>query len=196
MISKTGSQVSSMCRNTRRCNHSRRRPYSGRTAQYVVAAAMNSHMLTSIPLANASSMKAASTTISSAATIATGIATYWSRSRRSLWRKGETSGNEQQVVELRTDCDQDVVWLVVRTAGHGANCHTGRHSCFYRRVEVLVNVDNPALQSELQTILDLNLTDDVLAWELDADGNWTKVPTVRGVNLQERLQDHALAQGR
>ncbi len=69
-----------------------------------------------------------------AATLETGIAHYWSRSRGALWRKGETSGNEQTVVELRTDCDQDVVWLRVRTGGHGANCHTGRHSCFYRRV--------------------------------------------------------------
>ena len=69
-----------------------------------------------------------------AETIATGIAHYWSRSRNALWRKGEASGNIQSVVEMRTDCDQDVVWIKVRTAGHGANCHTGRRSCFYREV--------------------------------------------------------------
>jgi phosphoribosyl-AMP cyclohydrolase len=67
-------------------------------------------------------------------TIDTGIAHYWSRSRKSLWKKGETSGNLQQVIELRTDCDQDVVWLKVKVAGHDATCHTGRHSCFYRIV--------------------------------------------------------------
>jgi len=67
-----------------------------------------------------------------ARTIATGQATYWSRSRQKLWRKGEESGNTQSVVELRTDCDQDIILLKVRTAGDGANCHTGRRSCFYR----------------------------------------------------------------
>ena len=65
-------------------------------------------------------------------TIATGQAYYWSRSRDKLWRKGEESGNTQRVVELRTDCDQDVILLKVLTAGDGANCHTGRRSCFYR----------------------------------------------------------------
>ncbi len=65
-----------------------------------------------------------------ARTIETGIATYWSRSRRSLWVKGETSGNRQHVAELRVDCDQDAVLLKVRQTG--AACHTGRRSCFYR----------------------------------------------------------------
>lgn len=69
-----------------------------------------------------------------AATIETGIAHYWSRSRRSLWKKGETSGNFHHVVELRTDCDQDAIWLKVKVAGHDATCHTGRRSCFYRTV--------------------------------------------------------------
>lgn len=69
-----------------------------------------------------------------AATIATRVAHYWSRSRRELWRKGDTSGNRQDVVEMRVDCDQDALWIRVRTAGDGANCHTGRHSCFYRMV--------------------------------------------------------------
>ena len=67
-------------------------------------------------------------------TLETGIAHYWSRSRGTLWKKGETSGNLQQVVEMRTDCDQDVVWLKVKVAGHDATCHTGRRSCFYRTV--------------------------------------------------------------
>lgn len=70
-----------------------------------------------------------------ALTIQTGIAHYWSRSRASLWKKGETSGNLQSVVEIRTDCDQDAVWLKVKVSGHDATCHTGRRSCFYRRVE-------------------------------------------------------------
>jgi phosphoribosyl-AMP cyclohydrolase len=65
-------------------------------------------------------------------TLATGIAHYWSRSRKSLWKKGETSGNFQRVVELRVDCDQDALWLKVEVAGDGATCHTGRRSCFYR----------------------------------------------------------------
>jgi phosphoribosyl-AMP cyclohydrolase len=71
-----------------------------------------------------------------ARTIETGEAHYWSRSRGRLWRKGEESGNTQRVVEMRTDCDQDAIWLVVETAGSGAACHTGRKSCFYRAVPV------------------------------------------------------------
>jgi len=70
-----------------------------------------------------------------ALTLETGIAHYWSRSRKALWKKGETSGNFQHVVEMRTDCDQDAVWLRVNVSGHDATCHTGRRSCFYRRVE-------------------------------------------------------------
>ncbi|MBB6466737.1 phosphoribosyl-AMP cyclohydrolase [Aminobacter lissarensis] len=69
-----------------------------------------------------------------ALTIETGIVHYWSRSRGSLWKKGETSGNFQHVVEIRTDCDQDAVWLRVNVTGHEATCHTGRRSCFYRTV--------------------------------------------------------------
>ena len=65
-------------------------------------------------------------------TIETGIAHYWSRSRSEIWKKGETSGNMQAVKEIRIDCDQDCVLLKVETAGDGANCHTGRKSCFYR----------------------------------------------------------------
>lgn len=68
-------------------------------------------------------------------TLETGIAHFWSRSRGSLWKKGETSGNVQKVVEVRTDCDQDVVWLKVEVGGHDATCHTGRRSCFYRTVQ-------------------------------------------------------------
>ncbi|MFC4625050.1 phosphoribosyl-AMP cyclohydrolase [Daeguia caeni] len=67
-------------------------------------------------------------------TLETGIAHYWSRSRNTLWKKGETSGNLQSVVEIRTDCDQDALWLKVRVAGDGPTCHTERRSCFYRRV--------------------------------------------------------------
>ena len=68
-------------------------------------------------------------------TVATGEAWYWSRSRQALWRKGETSGQLQSVVEMRVDCDQDAVWLQVVVGGDGGCCHTGRRSCFYRAVE-------------------------------------------------------------
>ncbi len=67
-----------------------------------------------------------------ARTIASGQAWYFSRSRGALWKKGETSGHTQRVVEMRIDCDQDAVWIKVEQAG-GA-CHTGRRSCFYRAV--------------------------------------------------------------
>ncbi|MDR3466465.1 MAG: phosphoribosyl-AMP cyclohydrolase [Xanthobacteraceae bacterium] len=66
-------------------------------------------------------------------TIDSGEAWYFSRSRGRLWRKGETSGHVQRVVEMRVDCDQDAVWIRVDQAG-GAACHTGRRSCFYRAV--------------------------------------------------------------
>jgi phosphoribosyl-AMP cyclohydrolase len=71
-----------------------------------------------------------------ARTLATGEAHFWSRSRRTLWRKGETSGNVLRVVEMRTDCDQDCVLLRVEIGGDKAACHTGRKSCFYRRVAI------------------------------------------------------------
>jgi phosphoribosyl-AMP cyclohydrolase len=69
-----------------------------------------------------------------ALTLSTGIAHYWSRSRASLWKKGETSGNIQRVLELRTDCDQDVILMKVHVEGDGKSCHTGRETCFYRVV--------------------------------------------------------------
>jgi len=69
-------------------------------------------------------------------TLETGIAHYWSRSRGKIWKKGETSGELQEVVELRTDCDQDAIVLTVNQTGRGAACHTGRKSCFYRRAVV------------------------------------------------------------
>ena len=68
-----------------------------------------------------------------AATIATREAHFWSRSRGRLWKKGETSGHVLKVHDIRIDCDQDAVWLVVEPAGPA--CHTGRRSCFYRRIE-------------------------------------------------------------
>jgi phosphoribosyl-AMP cyclohydrolase len=70
-----------------------------------------------------------------ARSLATGEAHFWSRSRRALWRKGETSGNVLRIVEMRTDCDQDCVLLRVEIGGDGTACHTGRTSCFYRRIE-------------------------------------------------------------
>jgi phosphoribosyl-AMP cyclohydrolase len=67
-----------------------------------------------------------------AATLASGEATFWSRSRGRLWRKGETSGHVLRVREVRVDCDQDALWLICEPAGPA--CHTGAASCFYRRV--------------------------------------------------------------
>ena len=67
-----------------------------------------------------------------AETLATGQVTYWSRSRAALWRKGETSGHVQRLVELRVDCDRDCLLLVVDQAGPA--CHTNRRSCFYTAV--------------------------------------------------------------
>jgi phosphoribosyl-AMP cyclohydrolase len=87
-----------------------------------------------------------------ALTIETGVAHFWSRSRRSLWKKGAESGNLLTLVEMRTDCDQDVVWLRVHVEGEGLACHTGRRSCFYRAVplgkaptgaSVLVRAEEP-----------------------------------------------------
>jgi phosphoribosyl-AMP cyclohydrolase len=68
-------------------------------------------------------------------TLASGIVHYWSRSRGALWRKGDTSGQIQKLVELRVDCDQDALLARVDVGGDGGACHTGRRSCFYRRVE-------------------------------------------------------------
>jgi phosphoribosyl-AMP cyclohydrolase len=68
-------------------------------------------------------------------TLASGIMHYWSRSRSALWRKGDTSGQVQSLVELRVDCDQDALLARVNVGGDGGACHTGRRSCFYRRVE-------------------------------------------------------------
>ncbi|WP_242186907.1 phosphoribosyl-AMP cyclohydrolase [Sphingomonas sp. CARO-RG-8B-R24-01] len=67
-------------------------------------------------------------------TVETGDAHFWSRSRGALWRKGETSGHVLRVHDIRIDCDQDAVWLIVDPAGPA--CHTGARSCFYRRVDL------------------------------------------------------------
>ncbi len=63
-----------------------------------------------------------------------GIAHFWSRSRQKLWRKGEESGNELEIVQIQTDCDQDALLLRVKVRGAGVACHTGARSCFYRQV--------------------------------------------------------------
>ncbi len=68
-------------------------------------------------------------------TLETSVAHYWSRSRNALWRKGDTSGQTQRVVEIRVDCDQDAILLRVDAGGDGGACHTGRKSCFYRSVD-------------------------------------------------------------
>ena len=81
-------------------------------------------------------------------TIATRYAHFWSRSRGKLWKKGEESGNLLRVVEMRTDCDQDVLWLICTLEGDGVACHTGAKSCFYRRFagdDTHVTLENAAL---------------------------------------------------
>ncbi len=79
-----------------------------------------------------------------ARTVETGEAWYYSRSRKALWKKGESSGHVQRVVEMRVDCDQDAVWIKVEQEGPGA-CHTGRRSCFYRAIP-LGQKDNVKLE--------------------------------------------------
>jgi phosphoribosyl-AMP cyclohydrolase len=76
-------------------------------------------------------------------TLDTGQAHYFSRSRQSLWKKGETSGQIQTIVEVRVDCDQDAVLLKVRVGGDGGACHVGFRSCFYRLVEGGKLVERP-----------------------------------------------------
>lgn len=71
-----------------------------------------------------------------ALTIESRVAHFWSRSRAKLWKKGEESGNVLNVVEMLTDCDQDVLWLRVHVEGAGVACHTGARSCFYRRIDL------------------------------------------------------------
>jgi phosphoribosyl-AMP cyclohydrolase len=80
-----------------------------------------------------------------AQTVTTGEAVYWSRSRKKLWRKGEESGHVQTVLEIRLDCDEDVILLQVEQAG-GIACHTGRHSCFFQKF------DNSAKGGEWVTV--------------------------------------------
>lgn len=75
--------------------------------------------------------------------IKTREAWYWSRSRQELWRKGATSGQVQRIIEMRVDCDQDTLLIRVEVGGNGGACHTGRHSCFYRRVELGRDVGRP-----------------------------------------------------
>jgi phosphoribosyl-AMP cyclohydrolase len=67
-------------------------------------------------------------------TLETGFVHYWSRSRQAIWKKGETSGAVQQVVELMTDCDQDVILVRAVVSDRAGTCHTGRPTCFYRSV--------------------------------------------------------------
>lgn len=78
-----------------------------------------------------------------ARSIESGEAWYWSRSRQALWRKGETSGQVQSIVEMRVDCDQDAIWIKVRVGGDGGCCHTHRRSCFYRVKPVGAAADGP-----------------------------------------------------
>jgi len=80
-------------------------------------------------------------------TLETGDVHYFSRSRGTLWKKGETSGEVQKLIRLATDCDQDVLLLTVEQTGRGAACHTGRRSCFYRVLQdgALADTGEPRL---------------------------------------------------
>ena len=78
-------------------------------------------------------------------TLEIGEAVYWSRSRQEFWHKGATSGHIQRIVEIRTDCDQDALILMVEQIGAGA-CHTGRNSCFYRKVVAAVSGETTKLE--------------------------------------------------
>ena len=86
-----------------------------------------------------------------ARTADSGEAVYWSRSRRKLWHKGEESGHTQKVIEIRTDCDNDVILLIVEQVG-GIACHTGRHSCFYQKLEGGEWVTTDAVLKDPETI--------------------------------------------
>lgn len=88
-----------------------------------------------------------------ARTLQTRIATYWSRSRQKLWVKGETSGHTQHVERIQVDCDQDVLLIDVTTDGSGANCHTGRKSCFFRDIDLAGDMQRPSLDTTDQTRL-------------------------------------------
>ena len=81
-------------------------------------------------------------------TIASREATFWSRSRSRLWKKGEESGNVLRVTEIRVDCDQDMLWLVVEPGGNGAACHTGARSCFYRKLDLAGPADSKSIALE------------------------------------------------
>ena len=88
-------------------------------------------------------------------TIETQEAHYWSRSRKILWKKGQTSGLIQRVEELKVDDDQDALWLRVKVGGSGASCHVGYHSCFYRSLP-LGNVANDLVYTENEKTFDPN----------------------------------------
>ena len=88
-------------------------------------------------------------------TIETKEAHYWSRSRKILWKKGQTSGLIQRVEELKVDDDQDALWLRVKVGGSGASCHVGYHSCFYRSLP-LGNVANDLVYTENEKTFDTN----------------------------------------
>jgi phosphoribosyl-AMP cyclohydrolase len=85
-----------------------------------------------------------------ARTIESGEAWFWSRSRKQLWRKGETSGNTLKVEEIRVDCDQDAILLKVRVGGKGVACHTGERSCFYRGLPVKLSADKPVRLTKIE----------------------------------------------
>ncbi|NJM35336.1 MAG: phosphoribosyl-AMP cyclohydrolase [Rhodomicrobium sp.] len=92
-------------------------------------------------------------------TLQSGEAHFWSRSRQAIWRKGETSGNVLRIVEIRADCDQDCLLLRVEIGGDGAACHTGRRSCFYRRVEMPSGQPDDAQLSFILDVLTFLLPD-------------------------------------
>jgi phosphoribosyl-AMP cyclohydrolase len=82
-------------------------------------------------------------------TLKTGLATFFSRSRGTLWTKGETSGNRLQVVEMLIDCDEDTLLIKVNRLGNGNVCHTGERTCFHQRFDLVrLKADTTAAGSE------------------------------------------------
>ena len=84
----------------------------------------------------------------------TGFVHYWSRSRNSLWIKGESSGLKQKIKEIKIDDDQDCLWFSVKVSGNGASCHVGYRSCFYRKVKMNINTKNNLEFIEKEKVFD------------------------------------------
>tara|TARA_B100000989_G_scaffold297819_1_gene284823 strand:- start:3410 stop:3880 length:471 start_codon:yes stop_codon:yes gene_type:complete len=84
----------------------------------------------------------------------TGFVHYWSRSRKTLWEKGQTSGLKQKIKEIKIDDDQDCMWFSVEVFGNGASCHVGYRSCFYRKIKLDIEMKNKLEFTEKNKVFD------------------------------------------